>query len=170
MTARSYTALDRVVDTLAVVAGAMLCALVLLISVDVVARASRLFSMPWTLDVAEYLLYALTFLGAPWVLREHGHIAIEIVLERLGYWQRRALTRVIDACGALVCATLLFYSARLFWRSYASGTLVYETFQFPEWWLYTLPPVVFLLLLVLFARRVLNPSRHQVGAPPSEGI
>jgi TRAP-type C4-dicarboxylate transport system permease small subunit len=59
-----------------------------------------------------------------------------------------------DALGALVCTVLLYYACRAFWRSYASHNLVYETFVFPEWYLYTLPPLVFLLLLLLFLRRL----------------
>jgi TRAP-type C4-dicarboxylate transport system permease small subunit len=78
---RAGAALDRLVDALAVVAGALLCALVLLISVDVAARSFKLFATPWTLDIAQYMLYAITFLGAPWVLREDGHIAIEVFIE-----------------------------------------------------------------------------------------
>ncbi|MEZ5741689.1 MAG: TRAP transporter small permease subunit [Burkholderiaceae bacterium] len=37
-----------------------------------------------TLDAAEFMLFLITFLGTPWVLREQGHIAIEIVVEKVG--------------------------------------------------------------------------------------
>ena len=59
------SALDALVNLLALLAGAMLCALVVLICMDVTARTLRLFPTPWTLDIAEYLLYGITFFGAP---------------------------------------------------------------------------------------------------------
>jgi len=158
------SALDALVNLLALAAGAMLCLLVVLICVDVAARSLRLFATPWTLDVAEYLLYGITFLGAPWVLREEGHIAIEVAVERLPLRARALLRRCTDGFGALVCAVLAYYALRMFWRSYRAGNLVHETFVFPEWYLYVIAPPIFLILLLLFLRRVLRPH----PAPPPE--
>jgi len=162
--------LDRLVDGLALVAGVLLCALVGLICVDVAARTFKLFATPWTLDVAQYMLYAITFLGAPWVLREDGHIAIEVFVEQLVPRARRALRRASDALGAAVCAVLLLYGARLLWRSIESRNLVYATFVFPEWYLFCLAPPVFLLLLLLLLRRTLRPAQAVPREPPREGI
>ncbi|MDH4324718.1 MAG: TRAP transporter small permease [Betaproteobacteria bacterium] len=162
--------LDRLVDALAMVAGALLCALVVLTCVDVAARTFKLFATPWTLDIAEYMLYAITFLGAPWVLREDGHIAIEIFVEQLTPRARRAVRRGSDALGALICAVLLYYTGRVFWRSYSANNLVYETFVFPEWYLYSIAPPVFLLLLLLLARRALRPLELEAREPPREGV
>ena len=58
--------------------GRPLFGLVLLICLDVTARSLRLFATPWTLDIAQYSLYLITFFGAPWVLREGGHISIDV--------------------------------------------------------------------------------------------
>ena len=163
-------ALDKLVDALAVVAGVLLCALVVLISVDVAARTFKLFATPWTLDIAQYMLYAITFLGAPWVLREDGHIAIEIFVEQLGPRARHALQRASDVLGAVICAVLLLYACRLLWRSIHSQALVYATFVFYEWYLYSIAPPVFLLLLLMFLRRTLRGAPQAAREPPGEGI
>lgn len=170
MSGKAGGPLDRLVDALALAAGALLCALVVLICMDVAARTFTLFATPWTLDITEYMLYAITFLGAPWVLREDGHIAIEIFVERLAPRARRAVRRGSDAFGALVCAVLLYYACRMWWRSYASKNLIYETFVFPEWYLYCIVPPVFLLLLLLFLRRTARAAPQAPREPPSEGI
>jgi C4-dicarboxylate transporter DctQ subunit len=165
------SALDGLVNVLALLAGAMLCVLVVLICVDVASRSLRLFATPWTLDIAEYLLYGITFFGAPWVLREDGHIAIEIVAERLAPQPRRLLRRFTDGLGALVCAVLCYYAARMFWRSYSAKNLVQQTFVFPEWYLYVIAPPIFLILLLLFLRRMLRPSgQAAAGEAPGEGL
>ena len=167
---RRHTPLDRLVDALGLVAGALLCGLVALICLDVTARTFKLFPTPWSLDIAEYALYAITFLGAPWVLREDGHIAIEIFVERLPPRARRWARHAADALGGVVCAVLLYYSSRALWRSYAAQNLVYETFVFPEWYLYVIAPPVFLLLLLLFLRRMVGAVREAPREPPKEGI
>lgn len=152
-----HNTLDRLVAILAGVAGVLLCGLTVLICVDVAARSLRLFPMPWSLDIAEYLLYAITFLGAPWVLRNGGHISVDLVSQHLGARSRRELQRVANIIGALVCLILFVYSSRVWYASFSDGTMVYETFVFPEWLLFTLAPPVFLLLLVIFVRGVIAP-------------
>lgn len=151
---------DRLIDLMAVIAGALLCALTLLITVDVVGRKPAWFTIPWTLDAAEYTLYIVTFFGAPWVLRERGHIAIDLFVERLRPAARRRAAIAADAMGALVCAVLLFYSARVWWTSYSSKTMVYETFVLAEWWIFSVAPPTFAILLALFVRFLLERSRN----------
>jgi len=148
---------DRLVGLLAGVAGVLLCALTVLICVDVAVRSLRLFPMPWSLDIAEYLLYAITFLGAPWVLRNGGHISVDLLSQHLAERPRRALQRIANAIGAIVCLVLLWFSSRVWYASFSDGTMVYETFVFPEWVLFTLAPPVFLLLVVIFVRNVIAP-------------
>jgi TRAP-type C4-dicarboxylate transport system permease small subunit len=98
------------------------------------------------------MLYAITFLGAPWLLRSRGHIAIEVVLERLPLQARRGAQRAADSLGAAACAALFFFSCRVLWRSYVAGTLVVKSFVFPEWWVYAGMPPVFLILLLVYLR------------------
>lgn len=155
--ASSRSALDRLVDALALLAAAQLCALVVLILVDVAARYLRLFTLTWGLEASEYMLYAITFLGAPWVLREQGHIGIELLVERLPARGRRLARRAADALGALVCAVLFFFACRVAWRSYEAGTLVHKSFVFPEWWVYAGMPPVLLLLFAIYVRWLRHP-------------
>ena len=147
------------VDALAVAAGALLCALVVLVCLDVTSRTFHLVPMPWAPDFSEYALYGITFLGAPWVLRERGHIAIELMVERLPAAARRTTERAVEVLGALVCAVLLYYACRQLWRSYVAQNLVYETFAFPEWWQYVLPPPIFGLLCALYLRQLSGTAR-----------
>ena len=151
--ASKRSALDRLIDALAIVAGALVCALVVLILIDVVARYLRWFSLAWGLEASEYLLYAVTFLGAPWVLREQGHIAVDLVVERLSERGRRIARLATDALGAVVCAVLLYYACRVAWQSYAAGTMVHKSFVFPEWLVFAGMPPIFLILLAVYLRR-----------------
>lgn len=164
VTQRGRSWFDRMVDTLALIAGVLLCILTLLVCFDVLSRTLRLFAMPWTLDVTEYMLYAITFLAAPWVLREQGHIAIEIVVERLPRGLRRLVQRVADAIGALVCGVLFVFSCRVLWRSWTQNNLVHETFVFPEWYLFVLAPPVFLILTWQFIARTARSAGERDGA------
>ncbi len=154
--ARSW--FDLLIDALAVVAGALLVLLTALILVDVGTRSLRVLTLPWSLEATEYMLYAITFLGAPWVLREGGHISIELVVERLAPDRQRAVRRVTDLLGAVVCAVLCYYACRVLWRSYAAQVMVQKSFAFPEWYVFVIVPPVMLLLFGIYLRRLVRPA------------
>jgi TRAP-type C4-dicarboxylate transport system permease small subunit len=150
--ARPRSWFDVLIDALAIVAGALIVLLTALVVVDVAARNLRVFTLPWSLEATEYMLYAVTFLGAPWVLRERGHIAIELVVERLPARGRAFVERLAECAGATVCAVLFFYACRVVWQSYASGIMVQKSFAFPEWVAYAGIPPVMLILFAIYLR------------------
>ena len=131
---------------------------------DVCGRTLRLYSIPWGLEATEYMLYGLTFFGAPWLLREQGHIAVELLVERLPGPARRVLRRAADAIGALLCAVLFVYGCRVLIASYRSGVMVQKSFVFPEWYVYAIVPLVTLLLCGIYLRWLLRPPQVRAGA------
>lgn len=161
---------DQLINGCAIVAGMMMCALTMLICFDVAARHLRLFAMPWSLEVAEYSLLVLTFLGTPWVLVTGGHISIDIVVDRLAPTSRRRLRRTSYALGATVCAVMTVFAAGAWWHSYFQGTLVVETFTFPEWYFFALPPPIFLMLTGIFLRWLRHPPESGRSDISSDGI
>ena len=153
----AFDPLERLCRALAAVAGALLVFLALLVCVDIASRQTDWFSMPWSLEVAEYLLYLITFLAAPWVLVSGGHITVDLVVARLGPSARRRADRSANAIGAIASIVLFWFACRVWWRAFSDGTRVYETFVFPEWWLFSAAPPVFALLIAIFVRGVVQP-------------
>lgn len=150
--------LDRIVNLLAMLAGALLCLLIALICLDVFARNFKLFAIPWSLEVAEMMLYGMTFAGAPWVLNTGGHIAIDLLAGRLNPGAARILARATYIVGLLVSAVLLYYSVSVVLRFMAQGQMAYGALIFPKWWVYTPAPVTFLLMALIFLRWALDPE------------
>ncbi len=166
---RRHSWFDYLIDALAVIAGVVMCALTVLVCVDVGVRNFRLFAMPWSLEVAEYSLLVVTFLGAPWVLVTGGHISIDIVVDRLAPDARRRTRFLSYAVGALVCVVLLGFSVGAWWNSFSDGTLVVETFVFPEWLFFAVPPPIFLMLAGIFIRWMRHPPEG-AAAMTSDGF
>lgn len=168
---------DRLIDALATIAGVLLCALTLLICVDAVGRipsklpatAHLSYTIAWTLDVAEYTLYIITFFGAPWVLRDGGHIAIDLVVHQLKPASRQRVITVTHVICAAVCAVLFYFACRVWWTSFSENVLVIETFRFPEWWLLSPAPPTFLILFAIFVRWILHPQQEAGTKAQSHG-
>ena len=160
--------INRLVNGLAIVAGVLLCLLTLLICIDALGRTLvRMFevtgwgyTLPWTLEVAEYTLYLITFLGTPWVLKTRSHIAVDLLVEAVPWQVNRYLRPVANILGILVCVVLLYYSCKVWWTSFSDNILIYQTFIFPEWILLSLPPISFLLMTIILLHRTLYPQKR----------
>lgn len=161
--------LDYVIDGLAIIAGLLVCGIVLLICVDVFARNTALFAMPWSLEVAQYSMLVMTFFGAPWVLRERGHIVVDLILQVLPPETRVKVERVGYVICAIVCATLTYYSSVVWARSYASNVMIHETFVFPQWLLLSVAPPIFLIMTIIFVKWIIRPP-VRVAESQDDGI
>ena len=154
------SAMSRVIDgavgALAIVAGGLLALVTALLCLDVAVRYLQLASAPWIGDVASVSLFAITFLAAPWVLKEGRHVAVDVIVGRLRGRTGRLARQGVDALGAAICALLALYAVRVLLASIASGTMVYRMLVYPQWWLFALPPVTFALMALIFARQMLR--------------
>ena len=136
----------RLLELLAAVAAVLLGASALAITLDVVGRNVGLGTLPWILEVSEYVLPLATFLVAPWLLYRNEHVRLDILLQRFP-----ALGHVTNVVGLAVCVVLVWYGVLTIRNS---NGMVLKSVVFPEWWLYVPVPVCFGLLAIEFARRL----------------
>lgn len=138
----------------AVIAALLLGITALLVTGDVVARNVGLGTLPWILEVSEYVLPLATFLVAPWLLARNEHVRLDVLLTALPARLARTLAWVGDLMGLAVCAVFVIYGARAIASSAQQGSLVIKSIVFPEWWLYAPVPMCFGLLAIEFVRRL----------------
>jgi TRAP-type transport system small permease protein len=123
----------------------MICADVFLRNVPLLPS---LRGLAWADEVSEYMLYLITMLAAPWLLRQGRHIRIDILLQalppRIG-WCCEWLT---DAMALVCCAIMVVAGTEAAYASYASGMLTIRTLVTPEWWSLAPLPVTLLLLAI----------------------
>lgn len=138
--------------------GGAACALVLLmvaaICGDVLLRTATRSGLAWANAVAEYSVYALTFLAAPLLLRRGQHIRVDLLLHALPSRLAWALEWAVDAIGAAISALFLFASIRVLLHSHAQASLVIREVVFPEWWLFVPMPLSLALLTLEFGLRM----------------
>jgi TRAP-type C4-dicarboxylate transport system permease small subunit len=150
---------DRLIDALALTACVLICLLTFGVALDVILRALSLGSIAWATDMSEYLLYAVTFLGAPWVLRANGHVNVDIVVRHLRPAAARLFALVADVAGLGVSLVLLYYGVKIGLDSYNSGSMVFKFLVFPEWYVMWPIPVGAFLLACEFVRRIARQAR-----------
>ena len=167
------TAYGRVLEALALVACALIFGMTLMICADVFLRNVRvvpgLVGLAWSNEISEAMLYLVTLLTAPWLLRRGQHIRVDIVLRAVPPQVGWTFEWLVDALGFACCLVITWYSGRAALASYEAGSLSIKTLVTPEWWLLSVLPLAFAALSIemLFRMRRLALSAH---APRDDAV
>ncbi len=139
-------------------AGIALARLAVLITVDVTIRNLGIGNFPWLLEVSEYVLFAATFLAAPWVLRENAHVRVDLLLTALPRTAGRLLAGLADVLGLLISAVLTWYALRVTADALERGDLIFKELVVPEWPFFLVVVVSGCLLIAEFSLRLARPA------------
>ena len=167
LAARLEARFGALIEMLALAASLALLAMVVVICGDVLTRNVAVPGLPrgiaWSNEISELLLYAITLLAAPWLLREGRHIRVDIVLRALPRKVAYGCEWVADALGFVCCLWLVFYGASAAFKSFSSDALSIKTLVMPEWWFLLPLPICFLLLAIEFVFRMRRLAESEVG-------
>lgn len=148
----------RLLEALALLGALLILAMTLMICLDVLLRNVRivpgLVGLEWSNEISEAMLYLVTLLTAPWLLRKGQHIRVDIVLRAVPRTVGWVFEWIADGLGLLCCAIICLAAGRAAWASYESGALSIKTLVTPEWWLLSALPVAFLALTIEMAFRM----------------
>ncbi len=139
---------DSLLNGLAYVAGLLVVTVTFSVLYEVVAR--YFFNSPtiWAVDLTEYSLVYITFLGTPWVLRDHAHTRVELVVERLRPGPRLVLGILVSLAAAAGAVVMAWEGAWETWESYVGGHAELKAWRVYRWPL-ILPICVGSLMLVI---------------------
>jgi len=156
----------RLLEALAAAACVLVFAMMLMICLDVLLRNAPLLAsvkgLEWSNELSEAMLYLITMLAAPWLLRRGQHIRVDILLRAIPQRAAWCCEWATDAIALVCCLVMVLYGAKMTFASYSSASLSVKTLVTPEWWLLAPLPVAFALLaieLVFRMRRLLQAER-----------
>lgn len=156
---------ERLLDATGVAAGAAFALIAVATTWDVLVRNLGGGSVAGLAEIVEYILFAATFLAAPWLLRENGHVRVDFLVNALPGAARGPVRRAGDVVGLAVCFTLFVYAGLVTYRSWVGHNMVLKTVIFPEWWLYAVIVVSMALLALEFLRRIVRGDYDAVPPP-----
>ena len=151
--ARSY---DRLMYGMAWCAGFLMAAMMISICVDVMLRNLGFQSSAHLFTFTEYALLIVPCLGAPWLVRERGHIYVEIVLMQLGAGNRRRMGYVIGGFCIVVCAVLAWYGFDVTLTNYLRRDVDVRSMDMPRWMIVIFIPLSFAMMAFEFLRHMLR--------------
>ena len=147
---------DRIIDFMALLAGILLVIAVLIVCWEIAMRYFFRQPLVWMVEVCEYILFSIAFLGAPWLLKKGGHVRVDIVTEHLSSRMQRYMRRIAMASGVIVSAIVCYFSFATALECYTTGVLVTKTINVPKHYFLFLICLGYLLLLCEFARQLFH--------------
>lgn len=164
--ATSAKAAGALVDGLITASGllalALVAALAACVGLEVVMR--YFFGAPtrWVIEFSEYALLWIAFLAGAWILRDDGHVRVEMLTEALSPRWKTRLHFVTSWLGAGVCAIFCWVSTAYVLGIQASGEMLFKSVPVEKWAVMAVMPPGLALLAIQFARRAFRP-------PPAPG-
>jgi len=145
-------AYGRLLEVFAAAACALILGMTLMICADVLLRNVRVVpgvaGLAWANEISEAMLFLVTLLTAPWLLRRGQHIRVDIVLRAVPPQVGWLFEWAVDVLAFSCCAVIAWYSGRAALASYSAGSLSIKTLVTPEWWLLSALPLAFVALTV----------------------
>ena len=147
---------DFLIFAMAVASGAILLWLMIAVIASVGIRNAGVQPWAWLFLSTEYGLLYLTMLGAPWLVREKGHVHIDIAVAALPDGARDVASRVVAAACVVVCATLAWKGVDLVSSNIERNDFDVRAYFTPRWLLTISLPVSFGFMAVEFTRFVVS--------------
>lgn len=139
---------------MALLAGVLLVWLMVSTVLSVAMRNAGVQPWAWLFTSSEYAILYITMLGAPWLVREKGHVHIELLTAALPAAARRPLSRAVAAACVVVSAILAWKGAELVATNLARNDFDVRAYYFPRWLLTISFPVAFGFMALEFSRYV----------------
>ncbi|MFV1878678.1 TRAP transporter small permease [Nioella sp.] len=147
---------DGLLNAMAIVAGLLIALIPVLIVYDAALRILQIGASVWVNDFSAIFLVYATFLAAPWLQRERGHIYVEVIADLFKGVARRRLAQGVALICAAVCLYLCYRSATVVHANI--GRFDVSAIETPRWVRFAPLPVGFFLLAVQFLRDVFSES------------
>ena len=144
---------DHAIDSLAGMAGVLVIGIMLIMCYEVVMRYFLNRPPAWAVEVCEYMLYLLAFLGAAWLLKLGGHVRVDIVVSQLNPKAQTLLNIATSIIGVLICLTIAWYGGESTWDHFQRGIPVVKTLKIPKAPLLAFISIGCFLLSIQFLRQ-----------------
>lgn len=145
---------DGLLDAMAAVACAIIALIFVGIVADVTSRSLGFGALTWVVGVSEYGLLYVTALGAPWLLRERGHVAMEVFRSLMSPGLALAAEKLVCA----LCLAACLVALRAGWPAMIDAWDVMDvrSIYMPRGALFVPVLVSFALLALQFMRALLG--------------
>ena len=164
---------DRILDITAYIAFGLLIFSWFSVCAEVIFRYFLRQPIIWVVEVTEYIIVQITFLGSAWLLRREGHVTVDVVTSHFGKKTQTLFLMVTSAVCFMMFLILTWWGTIATWGAYREHLYIPKQLGMPKFLVMLVIPVGSLLLAGQFLKRTRSafltwrslgdPKRKQVG-------
>jgi len=144
---------DWSLNVLSWFSGALLALMMLSISYEVVVRYSLSRPTGWINDVSGFILFVVTFIASAWILREDGHVSLEIIISHFSPKIKQVIEFITSLICTFICGLFAWKGLEAACDSYRRGYEIIGGITIPKHAILWFIPFGMSLLCVQFFRR-----------------
>lgn len=148
--------LDRIEGLMAGAAILLLVGITLSVCAEVFMRYVLNDPILWVVEIAEYALVYICFLGTAWALTNGNHVRVDIFLSAFPQRWRQRFGVLSSLLGLGIAAVLTIWGCNAVWEKYLSGAYRPTVVEFPSWIVLLCIPVGSLFLGLRFLRNMVG--------------
>lgn len=148
--------LDKIEDALAGVAIFLLVIVTLSVCLEVVMRYGFNSPLIFVVEIGEYALLYITFLGTAWALRNGGHVRVDIILGLFSQATRRVFGIIASGLGIMISLVFTIWGVLATWEKFVTGSYKVTVVEFPTWIVLIVIPFGSFFLGIRFLRNLVE--------------
>ena len=157
---KSLTRLGKILDQVNIIMVAistvLILGLTLIVGADITLRYVFLRPLGWVKEVSEYILVALGFLVAAWILKDDGHVKMDLLLNKVNPKVQTVMNIITSIMSTLVVLIVTWFTLRVMADFYRTKLVTPSVLEPPKWILLIPIFVGSLLLAIQFIRRTFS--------------
>jgi len=123
---------DFMLDIMFVLAGLLLMFAMVSISVAIASRYFLGMPIGWVVEISAYIMLYITFLVAAWVLRDDGHISIDVVILMFRPKIRYLMDFITSIVGSIVFLIITWYGGKVSWDLFKLNYFTETMLELPK--------------------------------------
>jgi C4-dicarboxylate transporter DctQ subunit len=148
--------IDQIISTMIIgggyLAGGIIALMAVMVTYEVIVRAAFNSPTSWSVELTNYSLPLMTFLGAAYCLRVRRHIRVVLLVDKLSGRGQTLLEVITSLLGLLFSLTLLWKGSQWVLDTYRTGEVSSSVLFFPQWIVRLAFPLGMLLLSIQFLK------------------
>ena len=147
---------DRILAALGTGVAFLIGFVCLVVCASIISRYFFKRPIGWTSETVEYSFLLMGFLGAAWLLRDEGHIKMDLIITRLTPKSQALIGAITSILGVILCLVLTWYGCLTTWRMFEAGAKWHTLLEPPKFLILMIIPMSTFLLSIQFIRRIHN--------------
>ena len=150
---------DRILGIFVALACIILALVMLSVCLEVFLRYFLNRPQVWVVELSEYALLYITFLGAAWVLKGDGHVTVDLFTALMGPKRRAVCSLASFIACFMVSIILAVYGIRVTWDHFSQGIYNPTILEMPKGAILLVIPLGGITLFIQSIRGVLKSLR-----------